>query len=616
MFDILGEDGVLLHRELTDLDFTLTKAGLPTFQISDIVEDGNLALHTPTGAKTLLDAILSVPAEVEVNKISIRPSSDEFAMDSAEQNKVPTSPSTPVSSSKKLSNTLTDDGRVLCEMETPKAGSFAFKSAGWLRESTSNCIKDLIDHNSDIRMGDVLLAVLECGSKDATENPRDVAYFHCLYTIFSYLANRERDQLVARLGFGIKSFDDLLQYSLSCLLRCLKISNQALSVGMTGWLEYGSSSILDQLQHRPFVLLRTIAYTFARRSQWEEAGCVLSELVIFCEQLLPLHHPTMLTAMLDLAIVSRKIGKHDFGNRLLARSAKRLSSYLAKVESEYFAYLGRCRPGAKPVQTICSIERGQESISELQCFISLLEVELGRDMKTLVDANHEIILVNHSFVADSLSVLANCIAAGVSTLGSSNETSSNRVDQYWRLAFSHYQRAFDGFARTKGLADPSVSRAAYGIARCLREFGETDKALELLTIVVSFSRNNPDNDTNVVSNERNETDGNAKGASKTPNFLPRSLFLRSPVISNKALVSRDTSAALCLWLMAILSLDDSPNEEGRERAFSFLHAASVSLQVALNKITDADDEESKGMCLEFLAIIEEEAMHISEPMIY
>lgn len=233
-------------------------------------------------------------------------------------------------------------------------------------------------------------------------------------------------------------------------------------------------------------------------------------------------------------------------------------------------------------------------------------------MKLLVDGNNEILLTNHCFLADSLSVLANCIATATSMLGSSTDASTRRAEHFWRLAFAHYQRAFDGFAKTKGLADPSATRAAYGIARCLREFGESEKALELLSIVVSFSKSAPEDETKEVAATEKEKDESKEPAARV--FLPEALRRRSSTVSSKTLVSKDTSAALCLWLMAILSLDQAPNEEGRERAFSFLHAASVSLQTALNKVTDADDEETKGMCVEFLSMIEDEAQQISEPL--
>jgi len=136
--------------------------------------------------------------------------------------------------------------------------------------------------------------------------------------------------------------------------------------------------------------------------------------------------------------------------------------------------------------------------------------------------------------------------------------------------------------------------------------------LELLTIVVSFSKSAPEEETKEPDSETQEEMTNEPKTK--PVYLSRSLFNRSSISSSKIHVSRDTSAALCLWLMAILSLDQAPNEEGRERAFSFLHAASVSLQTALNKVSDADDEETRGMCLEFLSMIEDEAMQISEPM--
>jgi len=602
----------LLHRELAELEGTLNKdAGI--FELPDLIEESVAGLSSETAEKSFLAAIHSSPAENRNDEKPALSAVDSSFVDSAAVIEDLQAPSTPESISRKLSDTQSEDGKHLSEMETPKAGRSAVKMAQTQRDATRKLLKELIDHKSDVQAGDVLLAVLEFGAKEASENPRDAASFYCLYVIFSYLIKNENDQHLAKLGFGIKGATDLIEYSRLCLLRCLQISNQALSIGMTGWLEYGSSGgPLDQLTQRPFVVLRNISYDFARRSQWEDSKCVLSALVVLCEEHLPRHHPTMLSAMLDLAIASTQIGKTEFAERLLCRSAERLSTYLAKTESKYFSYLSKCRSGVKP-GPVFGVEKGRESIFELQAFVSLLQVELSRDMKSLVEGNNEILLTNHCFLADSLSVLANCIAAATSFLGSSTEASMRRADHFWRLAFAHYQRAFDGFAKTKGLADPSASRAAYGIARCLREFGESEKALELLTIVVSFSKSAPDDEAKELAAVTEQE----KEESKDPSarvFLPQALHLRSSTVSSKTLVSKDTSAALCLWLMAILSLDQAPNEEGRERAFSFLHAASVSLQTALNKVTDADDEETKGMCVEFLSMIEDEAQQISEPL--
>jgi hypothetical protein len=297
-----------------------------------------------------------------------------------------------------------------------------------------------------------------------------------------------------------------------------------------------------------------------------------------------------------------------------------LSAYLSEMENDYLSHLSSCRSGGKLGDTVFRIEHGRDAVFMLHAFVSLFRSHLCRDITSLVGSDNEIILVNHCFVADSLSVLANCTTAARLLLGSVAGSTCDTGAQYWQLAFAHYQRAFNGLAGTKGLDDPSVSRAAYGLARCLRELGETDKALQLLSLVVSFTER-----TAAMPSTKEPTASPADPTEETkideelnedvtglPRFLPRALS--SKTISDKTRASKHTSSALCLWLMAILSLDQSPNEVGRERAFSYLHAASVSLQSALNRISDVDDESTKAVCIQFLAMIEEEAIKISEPI--
>ena len=54
--------------------------------------------------------------------------------------------------------------------------------------------------------------------------------------------------------------------------------------------------------------------------------------------------------------------------------------------------------------------------------------------------------------------------------------------------------------------------------------------------------------------------------------------------------------------MATLSLEESPNDSGRNKAFDLLHAASIRLQDATNR----------AECIPFYAMIEDEAVPIAE----
>ena len=125
----------------------------------------------------------------------------------------------------------------------------------------------------------------------------------------------------------------------------------------------------------------------------------------------------------------------------------------------------------------------------------------------------------------------------------------------------------------------------------MRELGQSQKALELLSLVVSCK------DPVIVSNEE---DVLTKAPTSTPNrFLPPE--------PKKSKTSRRKdemlqSSARCLWLMATLSLEESPNDSGRNKAFDLFHAASIRLQ----------DTTNRTECIPFLAMIEDEAEQIAE----
>ena len=61
---------------------------------------------------------------------------------------------------------------------------------------------------------------------------------------------------------------DLVRVSENSLLRGLIVSGQAVSIGMVGWLEYGSSSILDRSIYRSFEILQGLSTSHAKLGRW------------------------------------------------------------------------------------------------------------------------------------------------------------------------------------------------------------------------------------------------------------------------------------------------------------------------------------------------------------
>ena len=477
----------------------------------------------------------------------------------------------------------------------------------------------ILDDLCNTETGDILLAILQCGSNDISQNPRDFASYWCIYALFSFVLKIEDEESISSIR---EEKPYILDYARRCLLQCLTISNQSISTGMTGWFEYGSSSEFDLFTGRPFSILQKLVHGYASDQRWAEAESLCRSLVLCCEQHLPLHHPTTLTSLLDLSISSAMIGNHSFADRILNRAAERLSKYLFGMENLYISHLSKARSCNKPGQAVLRIEHGRDAIFELHAFASLLQKQLNRDMVSLVGMDNEVVVANRCLVADTLSVLANCTAAAHFFLGSTSNKSDDCGRSYWRMAYRHYELCYNSLAASKDLDDPFVIRSLYGVARCLREFGETENALKLLSFVISFKSNvggtpisDPsDRPTTVpIEESKGADDGIAKNhSSRTPRFLPISTWSNSGAYTNR--ISKSMSSALCLWLMSILSVDAKRDEEGRERAFGFLYAASLLLQAALHEASDTSDDSTRAMCLRFLSMIEDEAEQISEPM--
>jgi Tetratrico peptide repeat len=449
----------------------------------------------------------------------------------------------------------------------------------------------------------IFLSILHHGSKEISLNPRDSCAHWCLYALISKKLKRRKHGTVPLLK-GAKE-DLLFEFARKCLLRCLTISNQVESSGIFGMFKHGSS---ESINGESFIVLQELANDFAYHEQWADADCVCRAVVVRCEENLHLHHPTTFSSLFDLAITSSMIGNQSFADRILRRAAERLSKYLLHVESLYMSHLSKAKQGGKPGETIFRIEPGRDAIFALHAFASLFRKQLSRDMVRLVGTENEIVLANHCFVADTLSVLANCIAAANFFGGSAQITEFDGL-QYWSIAYMHYELCYT-IAAKKGLDDVSVSRSVFGMARCLREFGEAEKALKLLSFTVAFKGEEVQARVEEKSNAEDTTNSEQQNE-LLPRFLPAATLC---TLRDNQRISRLLSRSLCLWLMAILSVDDNRNDEGRERAFGYLHAASISLQTALQNVSDIDDDALKTACIRFLSMIEDEAEQISEQM--
>jgi tetratricopeptide (TPR) repeat protein len=176
--------------------------------------------------------------------------------------------------------------------------------------------------------------------------------------------------------------------------------------------------------------------------------------------------------------------------------------------------------------------------------------------------------------------------------------------EYWRKALIHYRYALKGFTRKVILHDPNVAAVAYGAARCLRELGRTEEALQVLSKIVDISEQ-------AIAAESIATKSTPRNIAsdrdqRKSSFLPQRCFRRRKPAQSKSQGCKRMSSALCFWLMAALTAEINPDERGRDRALSLLCSASKSLQAGLVDIPERDSS-TKAAYIEFLHTIEEEA---------
>lgn len=439
---------------------------------------------------------------------------------------------------------------------------------------------------------DFYKALLMRGAQVISENPRDVPSFYCLHVISAFLSNAKHIDIP-------HTPEKMVDFSRQCLFRSLTVSNQVASAGMMGWLEYGSSTHVRDIE-RPFEIQHAVACNYAKRQMWRDAEDTLKALVMSLEQQFPPYHPTTLAALLDLAAVSAVISNDTFAARNVKKASQRLSLYLSEVEDRFISRRDECIRDRHSNDAVFRIDRDRDWLSMLTTFVSTFESHLDRELVRIIGSDNHIALVHHCLVADSLVVLANCVA----TATQSSISGATRRAYYWGQALIHYRYALKGFTRKLGLDDPNVAAVAYGAARCLRELGRTEEALQVLSKIVDISKQ-------AVAAESIATKSTPRNVAsdrdpRRSSFLPQRCFRRREPVHAKTKGCKRMSSALCFWLMAALTADTNPDERGRDRALGLLRSASKSLQAGLVAIPERDSS-TKAAYIEFLQKIEDEA---------
>eukprot|EP00980_Cylindrotheca_fusiformis_P023434 scaffold10476_cov142-Cylindrotheca_fusiformis.AAC.9 len=448
------------------------------------------------------------------------------------------------------------------------------------------------------REKELLKEAMGIGADQAASNPRDLPSFYCLYLIAKRLDDIAPGSCLiqpkAEQSATVPSIKQLL------LLRSLAISNQASSTGMVGWLEYGSSNVLERHFSLPFEVLQQLAYNSAFDDDWHKACDILRALVLRCKLHLASYHPTTVSSMLDLASALSMVHDHAHARAMVQTVSDLVGLYLSEHEALFFDNLRSREEFERDANKVFLLERTTDAISMMRAFATTFHSELSRDFLKLLGPEHRISLLNHALVADSFVVLGNCVSAG-------GTMEKHTQLEYWSLAYLHYQHALRGWTKLEGLSHPSAVSAAYGIARCLRELGRLEQALRVLEPLVEALQVSPEYDETIDEEEVEMK----HGVFGTFSFLPPSTF------SNRAQHSKfrkSQALVLCLWTMATLTAEQNPDERGRARVLSLLHRASDTVRNLLLGHVDDMDETTRLVFFELYDSVECEASTLFEPL--
>ena len=489
----------------------------------------------------------------------------------------------------------------------------------------------------------LILAVFNAGVEDAMTNPRDLASFCCLYLLATKIRETSYAETTDDGRVRTQSIiDELSTVSEKFLLRSLAIGNQATSVGMVGWLEYGSSNPLDRTASILFDVQHKMACFMADQNDWSKAVGVLSALVLRCRRQLSPFHPKTLCAMLDLAGALGEIGDERSASLILRRVQHAVKSFLSTIENLQFCHSSQNIDSDNHFGKVVVNDDGIDSIQMLQQFAVGFQRELSRDFLDCLGRGHPTALWSHSMTADSLSVLSNCLRMNEDKPEQTVDVSRDGVRgsaYYSALAYRHYKIAFSGWTKKEGLSGLNAASAALSLSRHLREMDKLSQAMKILEAVASCLEKEVD-----VLIKQERTPGKSANARKTDvvtiqperslephtvsegvHFLPLTASHRVPSLlsqSRRGIIpvpsigttcEREQLSVACLWMMAVLTMEQSGDDErGRYRALSLLHTASSSMKRVLQD--EGLDDDTRTVCLDIYRCIDDEARLLFEPV--
>ena len=430
-------------------------------------------------------------------------------------------------------------------------------------------------------------------------NKRDIGHHVCLSHLLQtrFILQRNVSDKVA---------------AISLLERALEIADQACSIGMIGWEEYGMSSPLDRVAERSIDILSNHAGFLAQSGDWEAASGICMILLLKCERRFPLYHPHAIATLLDLAAslsctlrnADCRLNKRITG--LIERATYRVSTYLNE-QARMCSSTGHLEKndetdGANNMNAEEPHPDNTLGLKYLRAFVSKMLALLKRPMVRALGSLHPTVLFFNTYIADSLAILASYSA--------SREVRDQFQDDeekksLWSVAGDHYRIALKGWIKLYGRGVSCVPATACGLARCLWELGKGGEAFVLLSRVIGFNGQavlRPLNPSRLRTREDCETTWSDA----------------EPSIAHFD-VAYEESLSFSLWWMSVyfshsFTRHHSADERLRAQILILLGASAEHLLNSLaqmNQDSTMVHDEARQKCEATLRVVENEAWRIS-----
>ena len=295
----------------------------------------------------------------------------------------------------------------------------------------------------------------------------------------------------------------------------------------------------------------------------------MKSLILRCDQHLPLYHPINITAHIDLAAALFEKGAEELALKFYRRARERLYLYLR--EQDYGCSRMHTLRGNSSEQDRSRNEEyyklvGLDHLDMLKAFAKNMNDLLSRKIMSVISMSNPMRIIYFCFVGDSFSLLASIILREFDKHSESSSSESEKClesDSAWATAGEHYKQALREWGKTRQVNHPDIMSTACSLARCLSELGRKREALRLLSSIIEPAKEALDGK---HFNRQHTKEASTIMCSTTP-YLNN---VKREGCSHHDETNRVEMLAVCVWSMAVYTIEDRPNEEGRIRSMELL----------------------------------------------